>query len=176
MPPFGNLYGMMVFVAQNLREDEAIVTIRVHANLGAKPRAAEPHGAAGAQRPAQLPEALGMYLDDKLRRHYAAITEVWLLGQGTAETGDVVWELLVFADRETLAAIRADVALPRTDLRLVVVVDGDRFESVWGDPRPGRLSECRWRQEGSHAARYALPLGADSDRGTNGHRVATRVR
>ena len=101
--------------------------------------------------PAQLPEDVGMWLD-KLRRDFPAVGEVWTLGQIEASAGELAWELLLFADRSTLEALRKG-ASSRDDVRLAVVTDGDCFESVWGDPKPGRLSDSQQRLENATRVR-----------------------
>ncbi len=129
---------------------------------------------------AQVPEDIGMYLD-KLRRDHPAIDQIWLLGRqphpaATGSAGSVVWELLLFADKASLTAIRADAALLRMDVKLVVVTDGDAFESVWGDPARGRLTRSGWYLEGPSSARFDAPLAHEPmDAGTN-RASASRVR
>ncbi len=101
--------------------------------------------------PAQLPEDVGMWLD-KLRRDFPAVDEVWILGQFEASAGQAVWQLLLFADRSTLEALRKS-SPSRDDVQLAVVTDGDRFETVWGDPNPGRLSDSERRLESATRVR-----------------------
>jgi len=130
---------------------------------------------AGGQFPsAQLPEDIGMYVD-QLRRDYPAIDQIWLLGQHTAPTGDTFFELLLFGDRASLATLRADTTWQRADIKLVVVTDDDRFESVWGDPEAGSLSESGWRLEDPTSARFHAPLAREPLDGSVAA-VASRVR
>jgi hypothetical protein len=56
------------------------------------------------------------------------------------------WELLVFADQATLERLRKATDVHRTDVDLLVVVDGDRFENAWGQGRlSGSLVRWSWR-------------------------------
>ncbi len=116
-----------------------------------------------------------MYLD-KLRRDYPAIGQAWLLGQHSAAAGNPIWELLLFGSQAALVAIRADATRPRPDLKLVVVTDGDRFESVWGDPEPGSLKDSGWSLEGPSAAVFHAPLAREPVQSAQGRATASRVR
>lgn len=120
-------------------------------------------------KPAQLPEELGMYVDD-LRRRVPQIGEVWLLGPRVNDEHHrgSDWDLLAFADEAALRTIRSDPSLHRDDLHLSVVTDGDRFRPAWapagGDGGEGRLVEGRladldWRVEDLHVAHYTQPSG-----------------
>ena len=115
-----------------------------------------------------------MYLD-KLRRDHAAVGDIWLLGQHRGSGGETLSTLLLFGDEASLGAIRADAARRRPDLELLVVTDGDRYESVWGSTEPGRLRESGWHLEGPSAARFGAPL-ADALPATEPHALAARVR
>jgi hypothetical protein len=99
-----------------------------------------------------------MYVD-ALRKEYSSIDEVWLMGPrvNAPETRGKEWDLLAFADTEVLEAIRDDRQWHREDLCLLVVVDGDRYQSAWGESCAGRLSEIDWRLLDAQAATY---LGA----------------
>lgn len=107
-------------------------------------------------RPIQLPEELGMYVDT-LRKAYPSIGEIWLLGPRVNDEDEQgsEWDLLAFADGTALAGIRANPAVHRDDVHLMIVTDGDRFERAWGSSEPGRLSSIRWRVEDLHTASYA---------------------
>ena len=64
-------------------------------------------------------------------------------------------QLLAFADLATLRHLRIREDLHRTDVALLVVVDGDDFESAWGSCRlSGSLSRWAWRQISAHEAYY----------------------
>ena len=111
-------------------------------------------------KPAQLPEELGMYVDD-LRKRMPQIDEVWLLGPrvNDEENRGSDWDLLAFADEAALRSIRSDPSLHREDLHLSVVTDGDRYRPAWGDGGEGRLADLDWRVEDLHVARYTRPSG-----------------
>lgn len=123
-------------------------------------------------KPAYLPEKVGMYVDALTKKH-EGVEQVWVLRTPGAPNSNSKWELLLFADERRLAAIRADSAARRDDVDLLVVIDGDRFESVW-DERRGRLSGLDWRLDGPQAAEYRR---AADEPGTGDERaVAHRVR
>jgi hypothetical protein len=69
-----------------------------------------------------------------------------------------------------LRALRNRDDWHRDDAKLVVVVDGDSFEEVWGDPDRGRLDDLDWRLEDPQTATYADPLDA------SGHKRLTAIR
>jgi hypothetical protein len=126
-------------------------------------------------KPVQLPEAIGMYVD-ALRKQHSSIAEVWLIGPraNATEARGKEWELLMFADDAVLETVRSDPAWHRDDVSLRVVVDGERFQSPWGEPRPGRLSDMKWRAEDLQSASYVEP-GAGRD-GATSRLAAVRVR
>src|SRR5690606_7551183 len=86
-----------------------------------------------------------------------SIEEIWLLGSraNDADERGRHWDLLAFADRDALTAIRANRSIHRKDVHLMIVTDGDCFERAWGSPERGRLSSIRWRVEDLHTATYA---------------------
>ncbi len=106
-------------------------------------------------KPAHLPEELGMYVDALAKKH-DGVDQVWILGGPGPADPQAKWELLLFADERRLEAIRADSGARRGDVDLLIVVDGDRFESAWGGRR-ARLSDLRWRLDGAQAATYRRP-------------------
>jgi hypothetical protein len=64
-------------------------------------------------------------------------------------------QLLAFADLATLRHLRMRENLHRSDVELLVVVDGDGFESAWGPCRlSGSLSRWAWRQISAQEAYY----------------------
>jgi hypothetical protein len=79
-------------------------------------------------------------------------------------------ELLVFADQRTLEQLRKCDDLRRDDVEVLVVIDGDRFENVWG-PRKlsGSLVRWAWREVSSDQAFY------DESRWAEGSAAAGRV-
>lgn len=127
----------------------------------------------------QLPEEIGMYVDG-LRKACPAIEEVWLVGPrvNEPEHRGSDWELVAFADRRVLDAVRADRSWQRPDVSLLVVVDGDRYEKAWGGSESGSLSRLDWRLEDPHTATY-VDGGAARRDGTDAARrrsSAVRVR
>ncbi len=122
-------------------------------------------------KPAPLPEELGMYVD-ALRKQHGAIQQVWVLAAPETGCDREPWELLVFADGGVLEAIRADRRAHRDDVDLRIVVDGDRIESAWGEPRPGSLARLNWRLDGPQSATYD-DRAASSEAGRSS---AVRVR
>ena len=85
------------------------------------------------------------------------LTHVWLIAQDRAVGAAPVphWELLAFANSETLARLRKTDGLHRSDIDVMVVTDGDRFENAWG-PRQlsGSLARWGWRQAANAEAYY----------------------
>jgi hypothetical protein len=103
----------------------------------------------------QLSEEVGMYLD-RVRSAFPAIDQVWLTGPRVNEPGKrhSNWDLIMFADGKTLEALRRDPNWHRPDLNLLVVTDGEHFDSAWGEARTGSLEALGWRIEDAHTARY----------------------
>src|SRR5688500_13901941 len=64
-----------------------------------------------------------------LLRHCLAIRAVWSVGhdQFASEAPHEGRELLLFADRPTLDALRRSEHLHRHDVQVLVVIDGDHF-------------------------------------------------
>lgn len=60
-------------------------------------------------------------------------------------------KLLVFADAGALARLRK---CPQPELELLVVTDGDYFESAWGPRLSGSLARWAWRQTSPREAYY----------------------
>ena len=83
------------------------------------------------------------------------ISEVWSLDlcpRDAAAAGRCEW--LAFADAATLRRLRKLEDLHRADVELLVVIDGDAFESAWG-PRHVSGSLARWGwQRISHREAY----------------------
>jgi hypothetical protein len=65
------------------------------------------------------------------------------------------FELVAFADVAALQCLRKAESLHRHDVRLLIVTDGNRFESAWGDiPCTGSMLQWNWRQANEKAAYY----------------------
>lgn len=123
----------------------------------------------------QLSEEIGMYVD-KLRADLPAVDEVWLIGEranGSADP-DAVWELVVFADPGTLKTLRDSPDRHRSDVVMMVVVDGERYATAWGDKIEGRLGEMGWRLVDPQRATYRVP--PDGEPAGEGPFEAIRVR
>lgn len=61
----------------------------------------------------------------------------------------------MFADEPTLQHLRKALDLHRPDVDVLVVTDGDRFESAWGPRRlSGSLVRWAWRQGLAGEAHY----------------------
>ena len=99
------------------------------------------------------------------------LRHVWLIAQDHAAAAAASlprWELLAFANDETLKRLRKTDALHRDDIDVMVVTDGDRFENAWG-PRQlsGSLARWGWRQAAASEAYYdEAKWAADSSDGT----------
>ncbi len=91
---------------------------------------------------------------------------IWLLEHG----------LLVFADERTLERLRKADELRRTDIDVLVVTDGDRFENVWGPCKlSGSLARWAWQQVSPEEAYYDESRWADAG-GQTGRVVRVRRR
>jgi hypothetical protein len=109
---------------------------------------------------AQITEEIGLYLDE-MRAAYPAIEEVWLIGPRATEPGrrDAAWELLLFADADTIDALRRDRTQRRDDVVLLVVTEDEVIESLSREPRARSLEALGWRREDPNAASYAHSSG-----------------
>lgn len=101
-----------------------------------------------------------------LLRHCLAIRAVWSVGhdQFASETPHEGRQLLLFADRPTLDALRRSEHLHRHDMQVLVVIDGDHFENAWG-PRTisGSLARWAWRAGDQDMAFYDESKWADRE-------------
>ena len=94
---------------------------------------------------------------------YPAIREVWLFGSranGTARE-DSDWDYLAFGDWAVLDALRLDARFRRKDVDLLIVTNGERFETPWLKPTGlnwGSMKDdfeaLRWKQLSPTAATY----------------------
>jgi hypothetical protein len=88
-------------------------------------------------------------------------------------------KLLVFADPATLQRLRRADELHCADFEVLVVVDGDAFESAWGQHRVvGSLARWAWRQASAAHAYYdeSRWAGRDDDPGDGVRGDVVRVR
>jgi hypothetical protein len=90
-----------------------------------------------------------------------ALRSVWVIGERAAAAtlghADAdTWDLIAFADAPSLQRLRGAQHLHRSDVRLRVVTDGDRFGLAWGDaPAAGALSQWEWVQVNEREAFYS---------------------
>ncbi len=89
-----------------------------------------------------------------------SIRSIWLIG-ARAEIAAVRnrqyvdWDLLVFADPGALGQLRRSAHLHRSDVRFLVVTDGEHFERAWGNPeKSGSLFGWGWRRASASEAFY----------------------
>lgn len=96
----------------------------------------------------------------RITNYCPSIRSVWRIGYNAkTDLLDAVrprdCELVAFADDSTLQRLREAQSLHRHDVRLLVVTDGNRFESAWGDaPGAGSMLQWSWRQVNENAAYY----------------------
>ena len=101
----------------------------------------------------------------RLLRHCLDIRAIWSMGHGAGLGVDEIpeggTELLAFADAATLMSLRKCDELHCDDVDLLVVVDGDHFENVWGERHlSGSLSRWAWREVSADHAFYDESRGA----------------
>lgn len=103
-------------------------------------------------------------LPDSIFKHLSRVTsgrpgisEIWLIGSRANATAraDSDWDFIVFADSDTLHSLRSAPELARSDIDLLIVVDGDRFESPW--PR----SDNPGKYKRGHLQNYTDPDGVE---------------
>jgi hypothetical protein len=84
------------------------------------------------------------------------LRSVWSLGHDcSAQEARRGHDLLLFADWPTLRALRKSNPLHRAEVQVLVVIDGDRFENVWGPHRvSGSIARWAWRPVASDVAYY----------------------
>ena len=110
-----------------------------------------------------------------------AIRSIWTIGHGTGgeileSAGPFGWDLVAFADKPTLQRLRGALDLHRADVRLRVVVDGDRFEVAWGGPHaPGSLLQWDWCQPTKTEAYYSEARWAGAPEAGNVERMRRRA-
>ena len=92
------------------------------------------------------------------------ITAIWLLGSRANGTGriDSDWDLLIFGNEQVLSELRSAEALNCRDFDVLVVYDGDRFESPW-QRKDGSLSSWQWRKLSNKRAEYFATKPKDND-------------
>jgi len=79
-----------------------------------------------------FPDDIFTYIKNITTRH-PAIKSIWLVGSranpGNSPPND--WDFIAFATREVLLTLRSSNCFMRPDIDLLVVTDGDSFESPW---------------------------------------------
>jgi hypothetical protein len=90
------------------------------------------------------------------------IRSVWILGRATARDASGAHQFLVFADPAGLQRLRACDDLRELGVEMLVVVDGDAFESAWGSAS-GSLGRWAWRQVSPEIAYYDESSWAEQD-------------
>lgn len=92
----------------------------------------------------------------RLLIHCLDIRAVWSLGRTGEPSGDgEARAMLVFADRATLERLRRCDELREVGVQVLVVTDGDRFESAWGGQhRSGSLARWQWREASAEEAYF----------------------
>jgi hypothetical protein len=85
------------------------------------------------------------------------IRSMWSIGydaeRGSAPAGPCM--LLAFADQATLEHLRRSKHLHDAAFQLLVVTDGERFESAWGPAMlSGSLARWAWRETSASEAYY----------------------
>ena len=99
------------------------------------------------------------------------IRSVWILDHASARDAPGAQQFLVFADRAGLQRLRACAGLRDLGVEMLVVVDGDAFESAWGSAS-GSLGRWAWRQVSPEIAYYDESKWAGQD----GRGEVVRVR
>ena len=124
---------------------------------------------------ARMPKEIAEFIS-RLLQCCLDLRHVWLIAQdgAAAAAGSLPrWELLAFANDETLKRLRRTDALHRDDIDVLVVTDGDRFENAWGERQlSGSLARWGWRQAATAEAYYDEAKWA----GDGGDRTVVRVR
>lgn len=84
------------------------------------------------------------------------ISELWLIGSRAngSPRPDSDWDFLAFANPTVLAVLQAETTLHRHDVDFLVVVDGDNFQSAWGEFKSGSLTRWHWVKLGRALATY----------------------
>jgi hypothetical protein len=113
------------------------------------------------------------------RRVLAACLDIravwWIDHAAAAPSPDAARQrLLAFADASVLRRLRMRDELHVPDIEVLVVVDGDAFDSAWGPSAfSGSLARWAWRQATPSEAYYDESRWAQSG---DGSRAVERVR
>jgi hypothetical protein len=84
---------------------------------------------------------------------------IWRVGQAASGAAtsysSFTWDLIAFGDAAQLQRLQGAVHLHRSDVRIRVVTDGNRFESAWGAGRRGSLDGWEWMRTAPGEAFYS---------------------
>jgi len=98
----------------------------------------------------------------ELTNKYSAINSIWLFGSraNNSFNDNSDWDLLVFADKETLKALRSDSSFISDKIDLFVIYNGNDAENPYAD-RDGRrivkkltLTNLNWNEVDNGKAKY----------------------
>lgn len=98
---------------------------------------------------ANAPPVVAAEFMHRLLRQGMDIQAIWSVGHNADNEprGSGAAELLVFADRRTLEQLRKRDDLHEPGVAILVVIDGDLFETAWGAHRhSGSLARWAWRE------------------------------
>jgi len=108
---------------------------------------------------------------DQLAEYCPEIRSVWMIGRRADDetlgsNSHFGWDLVALADASTLRRLRSATDLHRSDVRLWVVSDANRFELAWGgEGRSGSLSGWHWKPASEREAYYSESVpGQSKDR------------
>ena len=120
------------------------------------------------------------YLNSLVSTH-PAISACWLIGSRANRIHSPIsdWDFIVFADPETLRALRHSREFDRPDVDLLVVYDGEHFESPPPHPsdpqehKKGALKSWQWQADGNCATYRSIKPSGEICR-FQAHRVYQR--
>lgn len=105
-----------------------------------------------------------------LKAAFPAIESIWWIGSRANPTSprrprpDSDWDLVAFADRATLDALRARSELHRDDVDLLVVFDGEHYVKPFDAAAEERLwSAWNWTQLNDNRASYETSYWPEAD-------------
>lgn len=98
----------------------------------------------------------------ELTKKYSAINSIWLFGSraNNSFNDNSDWDLLAFADEDTLKALRSDDSFFRDKIDLFVVYNGNDAENAYADKDEKRtvkklsLTNLNWNEIDAGKAKY----------------------
>jgi predicted nucleotidyltransferase len=105
---------------------------------------------------ANITEKIQKYLCE-IVKNISDIREIWLIGSRANETAqdNSDWDFLVFGTESTLKELKCQVIYEIDNIDLLVVYDGDNFQTPWEEqPKSGSLSEWCWDRTSENIAKY----------------------